>query len=102
MVNIEELKSLTANAKDIKDRKNQLEFQAIIREIAEKARREAEKGESSAVIHTFITDRGNVDPVSEMVFNYCQSEGLKPTKEKNTSIFVGEDQPGIDIVIHWD
>lgn len=98
MIDVEQLRSMTSKAKN---ERNQLEFKAIVREISKKAKKEAEKGESSAVIHTFIMDGESIDPVSEMVFNYCQSEGLRPTKEKNTSIFVGADQPGIDIVIHW-
>jgi hypothetical protein len=97
-INIDELKALMGDAQNVQQKKYEAEAKMIIDTIPSKARNAARQGKSKIPVHTFLTDKSNkIDPVSQVVFDWCVEQGLNPTKEEHTK----NENPWTNILIHW-
>jgi hypothetical protein len=89
-INLEELRTLTRNAREFP---LTTKANAIIARISETAKNAAHEGKDSVV------ENKSFDPVSQLVWDYCVGKGLNPTLRENLTLKNGDTYKSI--VINW-
>jgi hypothetical protein len=98
-INLEELRTLTRNAREFP---LTTKANAIIARIPETAKNAAQEGKDSVVVYSFKYDKNKTshfDPVSQFVWDYCIGKGLSPTLRENFTLKGGETY--VSIIINW-
>jgi hypothetical protein len=96
-INLEELRTLTRNAREFP---LTTKANAIIARISETAKNAAHEGKDSVVVYSFKRNENkSFDPVSQLVWDYCVGKGLNPTLRENLTLKNGDTYKSI--VINW-